>query len=56
MRKDSLPIKVLIIEDNPGDFVLVEDFLLEKFDSIKIFSSTSFENAKAHFLQLATQM
>lgn len=49
MRKDSLPLKVLIIEDNPDDFVMVEDFLLKKFDSIKIFSSTSFENAKVHF-------
>ncbi len=49
MRKDSLPLKILIIEDNPGDYVLVEDFLLEKFDSIKISSSSSFEQAKGHF-------
>lgn len=49
MNKDSLPLKILVIEDNPGDFILVEDYLLEKFDAIKISSSTSFENAKTHF-------
>jgi PAS domain S-box-containing protein len=29
-------ISVLIIEDNPGDYLLVEDFLIEKFKGVKI--------------------
>lgn len=32
----SINLSVLVVEDNPGDFVLIEDYLLEKFGSIKI--------------------
>ena len=38
-------ISVLIIEDNPGDFVLIEDFLLEKFIDIKIIHREDCESA-----------
>ena len=29
-------LSIIVIEDNPGDFVLVEDFLIEKFQRIRI--------------------
>ena len=45
MIKDSLPLSILIIEDNLGDFVLLEDHLLEKFDAIRIFQEESFDAA-----------
>lgn len=45
MIKDSLRLSILIIEDNLGDFVLLEDHLLEKFDAIQIFHEESFESA-----------
>jgi len=43
--KDNLPLSILIIEDNLGDFVLLEDHLLEKFDTIRIFQEESFDAA-----------
>ncbi|OYX28413.1 MAG: hypothetical protein B7Z06_01685 [Flavobacteriales bacterium 32-35-8] len=45
MHKDSLPLSILLIEDNPGDFLLLEDHLLEKFDAIHIFHKDSFNAA-----------
>ncbi|MEB2784209.1 response regulator [Algoriphagus persicinus] len=39
-------IQVLVIEDNPGDYLLVEDFLLEKFTAIKITHCKSFSDGK----------
>lgn len=45
MIKDSLPLSILIIEDNLGDFVLLEDHLLEKFNTIQIFQEESFDAA-----------
>ncbi|WP_100613488.1 response regulator [Confluentibacter citreus] len=45
MIKDSLSLSILIIEDNLGDFVLLEDHLLEKFEAIRIFHEESFESA-----------
>lgn len=36
MKKDNQPLSVLIIEDNLGDFILMEDYLLEKFGVTKI--------------------
>jgi DNA-binding NtrC family response regulator len=39
-------LRVIVIEDNPGDYLLIEDYLMEKFQSIEIkqfldFKSTS---------------
>lgn len=45
MIKDNQPLSILVIEDNLGDFVLLEDHLLEKFDTIKIFHKESFKSA-----------
>ncbi|TXD84095.1 response regulator [Subsaximicrobium wynnwilliamsii] len=41
----SEKLSVLIIEDNQGDFVLIEDYLLEKFKSIEIIHFTNFANS-----------
>jgi len=38
-------ISVLIIEDNQGDFVLIEDYLLEKFKHINIIHCPDYEAA-----------
>ena len=38
-------LTVLVIEDNPGDFVLVEDYLEEKFEKVDIIHFTNFENS-----------
>lgn len=36
LHHSSNELTILIIEDNRGDFVLIEDYLLEKFEQIKI--------------------
>jgi hypothetical protein len=38
-------LSVLIIEDNLGDFVLIEDYLLEKFKQINIVHYTDYTNS-----------
>ncbi len=35
-------IEILVLEDNPGDYAIVEDFLIEKFHTPKITHCTSF--------------
>ncbi|RAI85643.1 response regulator [Algoriphagus yeomjeoni] len=30
-------ISILVIEDNPGDFILIEDYLLDRFKNIKLY-------------------
>lgn len=37
--------KILVIEDNPGDFALVEDFLFEQIESPEILRARSFRSA-----------
>lgn len=46
----SEDLVVLVIEDNLGDFVLIEDYLLEKFKRIEIVHFSNFENS-IHYLQ-----
>lgn len=45
MIKDNLRLSILIVEDNLGDFVLLEDHLLEKFGAIRILHEESFDAA-----------
>jgi PAS domain S-box-containing protein len=42
-------LSILIIEDNIGDFILVEDYLLEKFKYAHIEHFVDFENTKTFF-------
>ena len=36
---------ILIIEDNDGDFLLVEEFLYEQFDELNLFHARNFKDA-----------
>jgi PAS domain S-box-containing protein len=44
-------IKILVVEDNPGDFVLIEDYLKEKNASASINNVKTFEEAEAIITQ-----
>src|SRR5690606_2663671 len=44
MRKDDQPLSILVIEDNPGDFLLIDDYLLEKFSAIKVVHIKTFKS------------
>ncbi len=47
MRKDKNIYKILVIEDNPGDFVLVEDYLNEQILEPVIERATNFAQAQS---------
>jgi response regulator of citrate/malate metabolism len=47
-------LSVLIIEDNLGDFVLIEDYLLEKFKQINIVHYTDYTNS-INYIQNSTE-
>ncbi len=42
----KLNLKFLIVEDNPGDFVLIEDYLKEEIDNPDIVNAPSFKMAR----------
>lgn len=46
MKIDKEPYSILVIEDNPGDYVLVEDFLLEHMQSPTLTHATRYKDAK----------
>lgn len=50
---DSKGFTIVVIEDNPGDYILIEDHLIEKFQPITIKQFTDFESA-SHYLTLET--
>ncbi len=39
------PLSLLVIEDNPGDFLLISDFLREKIEGCRIENANSFKSA-----------
>lgn len=43
MEKDKNPYRILVIEDNPGDYTLIEDFLEDKIDNPQIFQAKTFK-------------
>lgn len=45
MLIDKFPYRILIVEDNHGDFALVEDYLLENIVNPLIFKAESFKEA-----------
>jgi PAS domain S-box-containing protein len=45
MPADKKEYNILVIEDNPGDFALVEEFLLEQIETITISHAKSFKEA-----------
>jgi PAS domain S-box-containing protein len=46
MKIDKKPYTILVIEDNPGDATLVEDFLLEHIEYLKLNNARNFKTAK----------
>ncbi len=46
MRKDDKSYHILIIEDNLGDFILIEEYLAENILNPKTFRSETFQSAK----------
>jgi len=42
---------ILVIEDNNGDFALVEEFLLEQIETLKLVRAKNYEEARAIFLR-----
>jgi PAS domain S-box-containing protein len=47
MFKDKRPVKLLVIEDNPGDFALIQDYITDQFANPDITQAKSFSTAKA---------
>ncbi len=50
MTTDKRKYNILIIEDNPGDFALVEDFLFEQFEAPVITHAATYRAAYVFFL------
>jgi PAS domain S-box-containing protein len=46
MAADKRDYNILVIEDNPGDFALVEDFLFEQIEAPEITHTQNFKEAK----------
>jgi len=51
MAADKGKYNVLIVEDNPGDFALVEDFLFEHIEAPEIVQAKNFKAAKENLLK-----
>ncbi|WP_159473927.1 PAS domain S-box protein [Dyadobacter sp. 3J3] len=47
MEKDKNRYKILVIEDNAGDFALIEDFLDEQISSPEIFQAKNFKEGRS---------
>ena len=48
MKADNGISHVLVVEDNPGDFALVDDFLLEKFEAPHVTQAETFAEAQKY--------
>lgn len=46
MVKDPHPYRILVVEDNPGDFILIEDFLYEQILRPTILHASTFKEAQ----------
>ena len=46
MVEKSGELKVLVIEDNPGDFILIEDYLAEEHVALELHRAENFKKAK----------
>lgn len=51
---NKIHFSVLVVEDNPGDFDLVEEFLLEQIETAAILHAKSFKAAKDILLKRST--
>ncbi len=48
MNTDKKPYHILVVEDNPGDFLLIEDFIHEQFSKPVIIRVTTYAEAALH--------
>jgi PAS domain S-box-containing protein len=55
MRKDNKEYNILVIEDNPGDFTLIQDYLEEQIANPHITHAINFREAKATLCELESQ-
>ena len=46
MTKDKTALNIVVIEDNPGDYLLVEDYLEEQFAAATVHHAKNFREAK----------
>lgn len=46
MSNERKEFNILVIEDNPGDFALVEEFLLEQFEAPVLLHANNYQEAK----------
>src|SRR5690606_39654514 len=46
MKMDEIPYKILVVEDNEGDYILVEDYLREHFLRADLTHVTCFKEGK----------
>jgi PAS domain S-box-containing protein len=46
MTKDIKSYNILVIEDNPGDFILISDYLEEQFATVQIDHANNFNEAR----------
>ncbi|MBK5273159.1 MAG: response regulator, partial [Bacteroidia bacterium] len=46
MLRDKKPYRILVIEDNPGDIIIVEDFLMEQINDPVIEQAGNFKQAR----------
>ena len=56
MIKEKKPYHILVIEDNPGDFLLIEDYIHEKFSRPEILSVTNYAEAATQLQNAATKV
>lgn len=56
MGTDKIEYTILVIEDNPGDFALVEDFLFEQIAAPQILHATSFKEAREILIKEAYKL
>lgn len=50
MKKDNKPYRILVVEDNPGDYTIVEDFLTKEILAPVITRAVNFKQVKDLFL------
>lgn len=51
MRKDSIPYNILIVEDNLGDYILIEEYLAENILEVSLLRAENFLEAKKILLK-----
>ena len=52
MKEDKNPYKILVIEDNPGDFMLIEEFVGEHINEATITHAVDFKQAAYQLVDL----